>query len=68
MCLSFHSEIGCSEDMWQNERLNRLDNMKESGTRKKRKDRKTFYKQRSEGKYSKVSLVFEEIISCRCQN
>ena len=42
--------------------------MKLKGKQKKWKDRNTFYKQRSQGKYSKLSFVFEEIISCRCEN
>ena len=40
--------------------------MKLKGKQKKWKDRNTFYKQR--GKYSKLSFVFEEIISYRCEN
>ena len=58
-------ETGCSKDMSQNEGLNRWDKMK-GGGRKKRKDRNTFYEQCSQAKYSKVSFIFKEIISCRC--
>ena len=65
-CFLFGSKIGCSENMWQNEGLNRWDKMKGRGTKKK--DKNTFYEQRSQAKYSKVSFVSEQIIKCKCEN